>query len=289
MGGHMASNLVKAGFPVSVFDISKESVSHLVAKGATASSDLAGLARCDVIVTMLPASPHVRSVYTDPETGLLARVRPGTLLIDSSTIDPATAKEVAAQAQLRGAAMVDAPVSGGVGGALNGTLTFMVGGAPEAFQRALPVLQAMGKSIVLCGASGSGQIAKVCNNLVLGISMAAVSEGMSLGVKLGMDPKVLAGIINSSSGRCWSSDTYNPCPGVMPSVPASNHYKGGFGVDLMRKDLGLALQAARDSGSALPLGETTEKLYGEISREGNGKKDFAYIYQHISKIGNKQA
>jgi 3-hydroxyisobutyrate dehydrogenase len=279
MGGHMAINLLKAGHEVAVFDVVPENVQRLTEQGGQPMETPAELAAaCDTIITMLPSSPHVKEVYGK----ILPAVREGALLIDSSTIDPTSAREVATQAQEAGAEMVDAPVSGGVGGAEHGTLTFMVGGQDAVFGRAQPVLQAMGKNIVHCGDNGTGQVAKVANNLILGISMMAVSEGMNLGVKLGMDPAKLAGIINTSSGRCWSSDTYNPCPGVLPGVPASNDYQGGFGVDLMKKDLGLALMAAKDSNSALPLGSLTDQIYAEISKQGGGKKDFSYAYQHLA-------
>ena len=183
--------------------------------------------------------------------------------------------------------MVDAPVSGGVGGAEAGTLTFMVGGSAAAFARVQPLLAKMGKNIVHCGDAGTGQVAKVCNNVVLGMSMAAVAEGMSLGVKLGMDPVKLAGIINTSSGRCWSSDTYNPCPGVMATAPASRGYTGGFGTALMHKDMGLATDAARAAGQYMPLAELTQQLYAQVMAEGNSGKDFSYIYEFLNKHAPK--
>lgn len=281
MGAHMANNLLKNDHTVQVFDLNKEAIQKVVNNGGKVSTPLDIAKECDVIVTMLPSSPHVKKVYCDPSEGLLTAVRPGTLLIDSSTIDPGTAKYVAEEANSKDTIMVDAPVSGGVGGAEMGTLTFMVGGSESAFNRAKPILSNMGQNIVHCGDAGTGQVAKVCNNLVLGISMFAVSEGMNLGVKSGMDAKKLAGIFNTSSARCWSSDTYNPCPGVMESVPASNGYKGGFGVDLMKKDLSLALSASEDAKSAIPLGNMVHEMYGQISEGGNGKKDFGYAYEYI--------
>lgn len=177
--------------------------------------------------------------------------------------------------------MVDAPVSGGVGGAEAGTLTFMVGGTPGDFEAVKPLLQAMGKNIVLCGGAGTGQIAKLCNNLVLGISMNAVSEAMNLGVRLGADPKVLAAIINTSSGRCWSSEIYNPVPGVLPNVPASRGYTGGFGSPLMAKDLGLALDAAKSVGASLPTGSAAFAVYQLMMANGYGGKDFSAVYQFL--------
>jgi 3-hydroxyisobutyrate dehydrogenase len=236
------------------------------------------VAKADVelIVTMLPAAAHVKAVYLGDD-GLLANVRPGVLLIDSSTIDPHSAREVAAAAEKHGNPMLDAPVSGGTGGAAAGTLTFMVGGSDADFDRAQPVLAAMGKNIVHCGGSGNGQAAKVANNLLLGISMIGVAEAMSLGVALGVDPKVLAGILNTSSGRCWSSDTYNPFPGVMDNVPASRGYEGGFGSDLMLKDLGLASEAAKQVRQPVLLGALAQQLYQTFSAQGNGQLDFSAI------------
>lgn len=177
--------------------------------------------------------------------------------------------------------MVDAPVSGGVGGAEAGTLTFMVGGSKDDFEAAKPALTNMGKNIVHVGGSGTGQIAKLCNNLVLGISMTAVSEAMNLGVRLGADPKTLAGIVNTSSGRCWSSDTYNPVPGVMPNVPASRGYTGGFGAALMAKDLGLALDAAKSAGASLPTGSAAFAIYQLMLNQGMGNKDFSAMYAFL--------
>lgn len=209
--------------------------------------------------------------------------RPGTLLVDCSTIDPNVAAEVAKSASEKGFSMVDAPVSGGVGGAEAATLTFMVGGEEAAFEAARAYLRHMGKNIVHCGPASTGQVAKVCNNLILGISMAAVAEAMNLGVRLGADPKVLASIINTSSGRCWSSDTYNPVPGVMDNVPASRGYTGGFGVALMRKDLGLALDAAKAVDAPLPTGGLAHTLYSVMTNKGYGKRDFSSIFEFLNE------
>lgn len=288
MGGPMAANLIKKGNKLVVFDVSAESIAKLTQQGAVAAATPAAVAeQCDTIVTMLPSPSHVTDVFTNKKTGILSRVRKGALLIDSSTIDPGTVKKVSAESTAHGAMMIDAPVSGGVGGATAGTLAFMVGGQEAAFERAKPYLQAMGKNIFHCGEIGSGQVAKIANNLVLAISMAAVSEGMNLGVKLGMDPTKLASIINTSSGRCWSSDTYNPCPGVMPNVPSSRGYTGGFGVDLMKKDLGLALQAAQDSGAALPIGSQVAELYQQLSKMGWGGRDFSVVYEFLNQQSKK--
>ncbi|HLD68706.1 MAG TPA: 3-hydroxyisobutyrate dehydrogenase, partial [Pseudomonas sp.] len=205
------------------------------------------------------------------------------LLIDSSTIDPMSAREVAAAAAKQGNPMLDAPVSGGTGGAAAGTLTFMVGGSPADFERARPILAAMGKNIVHCGAAGNGQVAKVANNLLLGISMIGVAEAMSLGVALGMDASVLAGIINTSSGRCWSSDSYNPFPGVQDNAPAARGYSGGFGSDLMLKDLGLASEAAKQVGQPVVLGAVAQQLYQSFSLQGHGGLDFSAIIKLYRK------
>ena len=278
MGGPMALNLLKAGHQVFGFDLSAMAIANLAAAGGQTATSPAAIARADVdlIITMLPAATHVREVYLGPD-GLLAHVRSGVLLIDSSTIDPMTAREVATLAAENGNPMIDAPVSGGTGGAAAGTLTFMVGGSEADYKRAQPILAAMGKNIVHCGDSGNGQVAKVANNMLLGISMIGVAEAMSLGVSLGMDPKVLAGVINSSSGRCWSSEIYNPYPDVVETSPASRGYSGGFGTDLMLKDLGLASEAAREVRQPVILGALAQQLYQAFSMQGNGKLDFSAI------------
>jgi 3-hydroxyisobutyrate dehydrogenase len=283
MGNPMARNLVKAGHKLAVFDMSAAAIEKVVATGAKAAASVADAGKnVDMVITMLPSSPHVRDVHLGAGE-LLASVNPGTLLIDSSTIDPHTARDVAAAAAQRSIVMLDAPVSGGTGGAEAGTLTFMVGGDAAAFETAKPILAKMGKNVVHCGAAGTGQVAKICNNLILGISMIGVSEAMNLGASLGIDPKLLAGIVNTSSGRCWSSDTYNPYPGAMENVPASRGYTGGFGVDLMLKDLGLAMDAARQTKQATILGAMAHQLYQTWSAMGSGGKDFSSIinlYKH---------
>ncbi|MGO4004088.1 3-hydroxyisobutyrate dehydrogenase [Pseudomonas fluorescens] len=284
MGGPMALNLIKAGHVVTVFDLSAASLTRLVEAGAAAAESPAAIAQGDVelIITMLPAAAHVKSVYLGAE-GILAHVRAGVFLIDCSTIDPRTAREVAKQALENGNPMLDAPVSGGTGGASAGTLTFMVGGSSADFDRTWPILAAMGKNIVHCGDSGNGQVAKVANNMLLGVSMIAVSEAMALGVSLGMDAGVLASIINTSSGRCWSSDTYNPFPGVLENAPAARGYTGGFGTDLMLKDLGLASEAAQQIGQPVLLGAFAQQLYQSFSAQGNGSLDFSAIINMYRK------
>jgi 3-hydroxyisobutyrate dehydrogenase len=283
MGAPMARNLLKAGHSLCVYDVVQRNVDALQSAGASAATSPADAASdVELLISMLPSSPHVKSVYLDKD-GVLSGVAPGVTLIDSSTIDPHTAREVAALAAQHGNPMADAPVSGGTGGAEAGTLTFMVGGSPAVFENIAPVLRQMGKNIVYCGEGGTGQVAKICNNLLLGITMIGVSEAMSLGAALGIDAKVLAGIINTSSGRCWSSDTYNPYPGVMDNVPAARGYTGGFGADLMLKDLGLAVDAAKLSKQPVVLGALAQQLYQMFSAQGAGGQDFSAIinlYRH---------
>ena len=287
MGSPMANNLLKAGHELFVFDLVQASVKKLVDQhpgkvSALSAPKEVAAAGLDLIITMLPAAVHVKSVYLGPD-GVLANVSTQTALIDSSTIDPQTAREVAAVAATQGNVMLDAPVSGGPGGAESGTLTFMVGGDEAEFTRYKNIFNAMGKNIVYCGGSGNGQVAKVANNMLLGISMIGTAEAMSLGVSLGMEPKVLAGIINTSSGRCWSSDTYNPFPGVLENVPASRGYTGGFGSDLMLKDLGLAAEAAKLAKQPIPLGSLAQQIYQTFSLQGNGGLDFSAIINLFRK------
>ena len=278
MGGPMAANLLKAGHQLSVFDLSAAAVEALVGAGATACDSVAALAtaRPELVISMLPAAPHVKSLYLG-DAGLLSLLQQPTHLLDCSTIDPHSAREVSAAARQAGHYMLDAPVSGGTAGATAGTLTFMVGGSAEEFEFARPVLAAMGKNIVHCGDSGNGQVAKVANNMLLGISMIGVAEAMALGTSLGIDAKVLAGIINTSSGRCWSSEVNNPDPDVLENVPASRGYTGGFGTDLMLKDLGLATEAARLAKQPVILGAAAQQLYQAFSLQGHGQLDFSAI------------
>ncbi|UUC85545.1 3-hydroxyisobutyrate dehydrogenase [Stutzerimonas stutzeri] len=284
MGAPMAHNLLKAGHQLSVFDLNAAAVENLVGAGALPVDSPTAIAQgnAELIITMLPAAPHVKSVYLG-ENGLIASSRAGVMLIDCSTIDPHSARDVAKAAAEHGNPMLDAPVSGGTGGAAAGTLTFMVGGSDADFDRAQPILAAMGKNIVHCGAAGNGQVAKVANNMLLGISMIGVAEAMALGVALGMDAKTLAGVINTSSGRCWSSDTYNPFPGVLDNVPASRGYSGGFGSDLMLKDLGLATEAAKQVRQPVILGALAQQLYQSFSAQGHGGLDFSAIINQYRK------
>jgi 3-hydroxyisobutyrate dehydrogenase len=282
MGNPMARNLLKHGHALKIYDVVPELVKKLAGecKVATSVGDCAK--GVEVVITMLPSSPHVRSVYLG-EYGVIRGVASGTPLIDCSTIDPLTAREVAMDAKAKASPMVDAPVSGGVGGAEAGTLTFMVGGEVRDFDVAKPILQAMGKNIVHCGGIGNGQVAKICNNMMLAIEMIATSEGMTLAAKLGMDPKVFEAIVNTSSGRCWSSDTYNPYPGVLENVPSSRAYAGGFGSDLMLKDLSLVTDAAKMARHPVMLGALAQQIYQKHSVDGNGAKDFSSVILQYMK------
>lgn len=277
MGGPMALNLLKAGHELTVFDLVPAAVQSLVDSGAaSAASAEECVQNAEVVISMLPASRHVEGLYLGSE-GLLAKIAPGTLVIECSTIAPESARKVAAAAEQAGIRMIDAPVSGGTGGAVAGTLTFIVGGKADDLAAAMPYLEKMGKNIFHAGDSGAGQVAKICNNMLLGILMAGTSEALALGAANGLDPKVLSDIIAKSSGRNWATELYNPWPGVMPDVPASKNYAGGFGVDLMLKDLGLAAEAALHAGASTPLGELARNLYSLHSAGGSGGLDFSSI------------
>jgi len=291
MGEPMANNLLQAGYSLIVTDRFQDVVDRVVNRFANgnqghaqmaANAAAVAAAKVDVLITMLPGPHEVREVYLGP-TGILANLAKSTLLIDASTIDPQTAREVAKQAQGQGHAMLDAPVSGGTMGAKAGTLTFMVGGDVLAYDKAKPILSAMGKNIVHCGGVGNGQVAKVANNMLLAISMIGTAEAMSLGVSLGMDPKVLAGIINTSSGRCWSSEINNPYPGALENAPASRGYSGGFGTALMLKDLGLATSAAKAVGQPVMMGALAQQLYQTFTNLGHGQLDFSAIIRLLEK------
>jgi len=281
MGGPMAANLLKAGHTVQGFDLMEDAVSRFVDNGGKAVGSLHEVASgADVIVTMLPAGQHVKSVYLGKD-GLLAAADTGTLFIDSSTIDVETAREVAGAAQSSGMAMVDAPVSGGVGGAEAGTLTFMVGGSEDAFAKAKPILEDMGKTIVHAGGAGNGQAAKICNNMILGISMIGVSEAFVLAEKLGLDHQKLFDISSTASGQCWSLTTYCPVPGPVPTSPANKNYEAGFTVAMMLKDLNLAQAAALASDATTPLGEKAAAIYSKFDANGQGSLDFSGIIKHL--------
>lgn len=297
MGGPMAKNLLKAGFDVTVFDLSDEAQELLQQVGAkTSESPRQAAADASVVITMLPAGKHVKSVYlgegADDEQkegsteasssrlhypdGLLAALSPGTLVIDSSTIAAADARKVAAVADHYGLAFLDAPVSGGTAGAAAGTLTFIAGGKKAVFERAQPVLKAMGKNIFHAGDHGAGQVAKICNNMLLGILMSGTAEALNLGVKNGLDAAVLSDIMLQSSGRNWTLEVYNPYPNVMDNVPASNGYTGGFMSAHMHKDLHLALQTASDTGVEVPMGRQATQLYDAHVKD-HAEQDFSSI------------
>ena len=277
MGSPMARNLLKAGHTLSVYDLNATAVATLVTSGArAASSPRDAVADAGFVLTMLPTAAHVRSVLCDAE-GVLAGIARGVPIVDSSTIDPASVNAFAALAEAQGNGLIDAPVSGGTSGAQAGTLTFMVGASTARFDAVQPVLKAMSKTIVHCGPVGTGQVAKICNNLILGVTMAGVAEAMSLGEALGIDPKVLATIVNTSTGRSWSSEICNPFPGIVETAPASRDYTGGFGTDLMLKDLGLATDAARATRQPVFLAALAQQLYQAASSSGNGHLDFSSV------------
>ncbi|MBI6752748.1 3-hydroxyisobutyrate dehydrogenase [Pseudomonas syringae] len=279
MGAPMARNLIKAGHALQVFDLNKSVLAEFAELGAQVSDSPAQAAHgTELVITMLPAAAHVRSVYLNDD-GVLKGISPGVPAVDCSTIDPQTIRDIAAVAARQGVVLGDAPVSGGTGGAQAGTLTFMVGGSAGHFAVLKPVLEQMGRNIVHCGDVGTGQIAKICNNMLLAISMIGVAESMALGNALGIDTEVLAGIINTSTGRCWSSEAYNPWPGIVETAPASRGYSGGFGAELMLKDLGLATEAARAAHQPVVLGAVAQQLYQAMSLRGDGGKDFSAIIE----------
>jgi len=289
MGSRMAVNLVSRhadeteGRSVHVLDMNDQAVEACVGQGAVRAESVQAIAKeCDVVVTMLPSSKQVMSVYTD-EDGLVPNAKEDALFIDCTTLEPDVAKSVWSQASDRSVQMVDAPVSGGVGGAEAATLSFMVGGTDDAFERANPILSFMGKNIVHCGESGSGQVAKICNNLVLAISMIGLNEGYNLALSHGMDAKIIADIFNSSSAQSWSSNYVGP--------PGTKDYSTGFKVSLMKKDLGLAMKAAEQAGVKLPLGEMSGALYTLLEVQDNrahADKDFSYIFEYLRTLNDKQ-
>lgn len=283
MGGPMAANLIKAGHQVTVFDLFPKAVEQLVELGAkTAATANECVLDADYVISMLPAGKHVEGLFIG-ENGLIDSLKPGTLVIDSSTIDKATVLKVSAALQEKGINFIDAPVSGGVGGAQAGTLSFMVGGSDADFDQAKPILETMGKNIFHAGAHGAGQVAKVCNNMLLAILMSGTSEALQLGVDNGLDPKVLSEIMLKSSGRNWTLELYNPVPDVMENVPSSNGYQGGFMTDLMAKDLGLAMDTAVQTQSSTPMGTLARSLYALHAGKGNGSKDFSSIIEMFQK------
>ncbi len=281
MGLPMALNLIKAGHQVEGVDLNPAAIDKLkAAGGSNAEFAKVAAARCDVVITMLPAGKHVSEVYLG-SGGIVENANPGTLLIDCSTIDVETARAVATAAEARGLLMLDAPVSGGVGGAAAGTLTFMVGGSPQAFTRAQTILDKMGKTIVHAGGAGTGQAAKICNNMILGISMIAVSEAFVLAEKLGLDHQKLFDISSKSSGQCWSMTTYCPVPGPVATSPANRDYQPGFTAAMMLKDLRLAQAAAKAAGAKTELGADAERIYSAYASSGEAERDFSGIIRFI--------
>ncbi len=283
MGAPMAVNLIKQGHSVRAFDLVPALLQAVVAQGAEAgTSPVQTVADAEVVISMLPSAGAVNALYLG-EQGILDAIPRDALIIDCSTIDAQTAKQVAAVAADSGRTMIDAPVSGGVAGAAAGTLTFICGGNDAAVERARPILAAMGKNIFRAGDNGAGQMAKICNNMLLAIHMLGTCEALQLGVDNGLDPKVLSDIMLASSGRNWSLELYNPWPGVMENVPASRGYEGGFAVNLMNKDLTLAMEAALHSGARTPMGSLAKSLYGVHGSQGQGSLDFSSIQKLFAK------
>jgi len=281
MGLPMAQNLINAGHSVAGFDVNEAAIERVAAGGGRAAGALAdACADAEIVITMLPAGEHVREVYLEGD-GVLAEVAPGTLLIDSSTIDVETARAVGQAARERGFAMVDAPVSGGVAGAQAGSLTFMVGGSDEAFARARPVLENMGKTIVHAGGPGNGQAAKICNNMILGASMIVVCEAFLLAEKLGLDAQKLFDISSKSSGQCWSMTSYCPVPALVPTSPANRDYQPGFTAAMMLKDLKLSQAAARATRATTPLGAGATAVYERFVESGGAGMDFSGIIRYL--------
>jgi 3-hydroxyisobutyrate dehydrogenase len=284
MGGPMAANLVKGGHKVVAFDLVETSRSQAKADGAAiADSSVAAVKGADVVITMLPAGKHVVSVWTD----VIPSMAKGSLIIDCSTIDVESAKQAHALAAKHGIASVDAPVSGGTGGAKGATLTFMCGGDDKAFAAAKPVLEKMGKKIVHCGGAGAGQAVKICNNMMLAVSMIGVCEGFALAEKLGLSHQALFDVVSTSSGQSWALTSYCPVPGPVPTSPANNEYKPGFAAALMVKDLTLAQDAARAAGAATPLGKQAQEIFKAFDAAGNGGVDFSGIIQHVRGLAGK--
>jgi len=278
MGGPMATNLVKAGHTVAGFDLVPALLEAAVATGVQPTSDISqAVSGADVVVTMLPQGRHVLTAWTD----IIRGIRSGTLVIDCSTIDVASARKAHDMAKAADCPSLDAPVSGGTSGAAAGTLTFMAGGTPESFARAKPILEAMGKKFVHCGEAGAGQAAKICNNMILGISMIGVCEAFALGEKLGLSHQALFDVASTSSGQCWSINTYCPVPGPVPTSPANNDYKPGFAAALMLKDLRLSQEAALATGASTPLGAEAAQLFALFEKQGNGGRDFSAIIEML--------
>jgi 3-hydroxyisobutyrate dehydrogenase len=284
MGGPMAANLVKAGHKVVAFDLVEVLRHQAKSDGATIAESAVGAVKgAEIVITMLPAGKHVLSVWND----VVPAMTKGTLIIDCSTIDVESSKQAHALAAKHSIGSVDAPVSGGTGGAKGATLTFMCGGQEKAFAAAKPILEKMGKKIVHCGAAGAGQGVKICNNMILAISMIGVSEGFSLAEKLGLSHQAVFDVVSTSSGQCWALTSYCPVPGPVPTSPANNDYKPGFATALMLKDLTLAQDAAKASGAATPFGKQAQEMYKTFDATGHGGMDFSGIIQHVRSLAGK--
>jgi 3-hydroxyisobutyrate dehydrogenase len=284
MGGPMVANLVKAGHKVTAFDLVAAARDQAKSDGAAiGESAVATVKGAEVVITMLPAGKHVLSVWNE----VVPAMNKGALIIDCSTIDVESSKQAHALAAKHGVGSVDAPVSGGTGGAKGATLTFMCGGDEKSFAAAKPVLENMGKKIVHCGGAGAGQGVKICNNMVLAVSMVAVGEAFALAEKLGLSHQAVFDVVSTSSGQCWALTTYCPVPGPVPTSPANNDYKPGFATALMVKDLTLAQDAAKASGAATPLGKHAQELYKAFDTAGNGGVDFSGIIQHVRSLAGK--
>jgi len=280
MGGPMAINLVKKGYNVKAYDLSKERVNEVIQAGGQGFTEIKPVVEnSDVMITMLPNTKICQDVY---DNYIFKYSKPGTLMIDSSTIHPGAAQKLYEEGLKKQFTYFDAPVSGGVTGAAAGTLTFMVGApSEELFKKIEPILTSMGKSVINCKKPGAGQIAKACNNLALAIEMVAVSEALALGSKLGIDMRTLVDIMKVSTSRCWSVDTYNPVPGIQEGVPSSRDYQGGFSCTLLLKDLGIATESANDVQAALPIANEVKKLYESMLSKGYENKDFGAVYQYL--------
>jgi 3-hydroxyisobutyrate dehydrogenase len=288
MGGPMAQNLLKAGHQLHVFDLQQAAIDQAAQHGAIGFSNaVEAVSQVDLVISMLPAGKHVLDLYLG-ENGIAKNLAKDSLIIDCSTIDSSTSVQLAEQLRLLNLRVLDAPVSGGVGGAKAGTLTFIVGGAAYDFEEAKEVLSAMGTKLFHAGSHGAGQVAKICNNMLLSVLMAGTSEALQMAIDNGLDAKVMSDIMLQSSGRNWTLEVYNPCPNVLENVPSSNDYQGGFMVDLMNKDLGLAKDTALNSHSNTPMGDLARNLYSEHSLQGNGHRDFSSIFEMFADKNEKE-
>jgi 3-hydroxyisobutyrate dehydrogenase len=286
MGGGMAPNLAKAGHEVRAFDLVPEAVQHAIEGGCTAAPSAAEAVKgADVVITMLPTAQHVRAVF---QNDVAPNAAPSALLIDCSTIDVQSARDVGEAMKVKGFDFVDAPVSGGIAAAAAGTLALMVGGTDEQFERARPILEPMAKAVIHAGQLGAGQAAKICNNMILGATMAATVEGFALAKKLGLDLQTFFDISSKASGQSWSMTSYCPVPGVGPATPADHDYEGGFAAALMLKDLKLAEEAAKSAGAYTPMGAKAEELYQRFVENGGGAKDFSGLIKMIEQTDAQQ-